>query len=213
MNRLSVQAQMIGAGVLIALVVVGALFLLVLPEFDKAAVLDVRMQELDGQIITEKALVERRQSAKAQAAQTEVDLIKVANQVPESPELPSLIINLQDTANQSGLVFAQITPQIPAPAVGVDGQPAGYSLIPIDVKVEGQWADLIEYVRKLGKYTRGMRLRTVQFSSVDGTAEKPRYVEARITLEVYTMSVLNVNNTAAAPSAPATPPADAQPSQ
>lgn len=212
MNRLSAQTQMIVAAVLVVLVVVGALFFGILPEFDKAKQMDTQIQELDGQISTAKLLVSRRQSAKAQAAQTEVDLIKIANQVPESPELPTLIMNLQDTANAAGLEFVQITPQTPAPVVDQEGQPAGYTSIAIDVKVRGQWADMIDYVSRLSKYTRGVRVLTAGFTSVAGTDTSERYVEGKISLVVYTMSVINVS-TPAVPSAPATPPADAQPSQ
>jgi len=203
---------MIVAAVLVVLVVVGALFFGILPEFDKAKQLDTQIQELDSQINTAKLLVSRRQSAKAQAAQTEVDLIKIANQVPESPELPSLIINLQDTANAAGLEFIQITPQVPTPILDQGGQPAGYTSIAIDVKVEGQWADMIDYVGRLSRYTRGVRVKTAQFSTVPGSETTERYVEGRISLVVYTMSVINVSSPAV-PSAPATPPADAQPSQ
>ncbi len=214
MNKLSAQTQMIIAGALIVLIAVVAIFFGILPEFDKAAQATARIEELKAETSTAQSLVARRQGAKAQAAETEVELIRVANQVPEAPELPSIIINLQDTANQCGLVFAQITPQAPTAVVGLDGQPAGYSVIPIDVKVEGQWADMIEYVSKLSKYTRGIRVKTALFAGIDGTTEKARYVEGKITLEVYTMSVINVSTTApAVPSAPATPPADAQPSQ
>lgn len=211
-NRLSAQTQMIIAGVIIVVIALAGLFLGILPVFDKTRQMDARISALDGQIMTENAVVASRQSAKAQAAQTEVDLIKIANQVPESPELPSLIINLQDTANQAGLVFAQITPQTPAAVLGADGQPSGYSSIQIEVKVEGQWADIIQYVRTLSKYTRGIRVKSVALNEVDATETQERYVGAKLVLEVYTMSVINVNKPAV-PSVPATPPADAQPSQ
>ncbi len=211
-NRLSAQTQMIVAAVIIVVIAVAAVFLGILPLFNQTSAAQARITELDGQITAANNLVAQRQSAKAQAAQTDIDLIKIANEVPESPELPSLIINLQDTANAAGLEFAQITPQ--APTVGVDagGQPATYSSIQIDVKVEGQWADVIEYVRLLGKYTRGIRVQNVALTGVDATTDKPRYVEAKITLQVYTMSVIDVSSPAAS-SVPTSPPADAQPSQ
>lgn len=214
MNRLSAQTQMIVAGVLIVLIAVAAIFVGILPMVDKANQHDAKIAELGGLIGEEKAVVERRQSYKAQAAQTEVDLIKLASQVPEAPDLPTLIINLQDTANQAGLEFAQITPQAPSVVLLADGQPAGYSSIPMDVKVEGKWADMIEYVRLLSKYSRGLRITNVAFNGVPATDTEPLYVEGTITLEVYTMSVINVSqSTPAVSSAPATPPADAQPSQ
>lgn len=214
MNRLSAMNQMIIAGVLILAIAVAAVFFGILPLFDQVAQMDTDITQLDSQIMTQKALVERRLSAKAQAAQTDIDLIDLANRVPESPDLPTLIINLQDAANASGLVFAQIVPQAPGAVVGADGQPAGYSSIPVSMKLEGQWSDLIEYVRRLSKFPRGLRITQAIFTNVDATDVRARYVEAQMNIEVYTMSVINASSaTSAVPSAPTTPPADSQPSQ
>lgn len=214
MNRLSARNQMIIAGLLIVAVAVAAVFLGILPLFDSAAQMDKDIADLDTQIMSEKALVDRRLSAKAQAAQTDVDLIHLANQVPESPDLPTLIINLQDAANASGLVFAQIAPQLPTPVVGAEGVPAGYTAIPVSMKLEGEWSDLIEYVRRLSKFPRGLRITQAAFTNTDATPDRARYVEAQLTIEVYTMSVINVSSVApTVPSAPTTTSAEPQPSQ
>lgn len=214
MNRLSARNQMIIAGLLIVAVAMGVVFLVILPLFDSAAQMDTEIADLDSQIMSEKALVDRRLSVKAQAAQTDVDLIHLANQVPESPDLPTLIINLQDAANASGLVFAQIAPQAPTPVTRADGAPAGYTSIPVSMKLEGEWSDLIEYVRRLSKFPRGLRITQAAFTNVVATSERERYVDAQLTVEVYTMSVINVSGTApTVPSAPTTTSAEPQPSQ
>lgn len=214
MNRVSAQAQMIIAGVIVVLIVIAALFFGILPTFDKAGAADARITELKGNITSEQAVVDRRQSYKARSAMTEVELIRVAGEVPESPDLPTLIINLQDTANDAGLRFVQISPQEPVAVLSAGGQPAGYSSIPVTVKVQGKWADIIEYVRLLGKYTRGVRIPTATMTYVAAVEGVDDYVEANITLEVYTMSVISVSSSSpAVPSAPATAPADAQPTQ
>ncbi len=214
MNRLSATNQMIIAGVLILAIAAASLFLGILPLFDQAAQMDTEIADLNTQIMTEKALVTRRLSVKAQAAQTDVDLIDLANRVPEAPDLPTLIINLQDAANESGLVFAQLAPQAPEAIVDAEGQSAGYSAIPVNMKLEGQWADLIDYVRRLSKFPRGLRVTQVTFTNIAATPERARYVEAQLSIEVYTMSVISVSSAApAVPSVPATPPADSQPSQ
>lgn len=214
MNRLSAMNQMIIAGVILVAISALVLFFAILPMFDQAAQMDAKIAEFDQQIMSEKALVERRLSAKSQAAQTDVNLINLANQVPESPDLPTLIINLQDAANSSGLVFAQISPQPPEAVAGADGQPVGYSAIPVNMRLEGEWADLIEYVRRLSKFPRGLRITSATFTNVDATDDRERYVEAQVNIEVYTMSVINQSSQASAvPSAPTTTPADPQPSQ
>ncbi|KAF0209151.1 MAG: type 4a pilus biogenesis protein PilO [Actinomycetota bacterium] len=214
MNRLSARNQMIIAGLLIVAVAAAAVFLGILPLFDSAAQMDTEIADLDSQIMSEQALVDRRLSVKAQAAQTDVDLIHLANRVPESPDLPTLIVNLQDAANSSGLVFVQIAPQVPTPVVGALGAPAGYTSIPVSMRLEGEWSDLIEYVRRLSKFPRGLRITQAAFTNVPATDDRARYVEAQLTVEVYTMSVINVSSAApTVPSAPTTTSAEPQPSQ
>jgi type IV pilus assembly protein PilO len=211
MNRLSATNQMIIAGVLIVAIAAAAVFLGILPLFDEAAKMDEDIAALDTQIMTEKALVERRLSAKAQAAQTDVDLIALANRVPESPDLPTLIINLQDAANASGLVFTQIAPGVPTEKMNAEGTSAGYSAIPMNIKVEGQWSDLIEYVRRLAGFPRGLRVTQTTFTDVPASETSDRIVSADVTIEVYTMSVINVSSAPpAVPSGSATPSADTQ---
>ncbi len=120
-----------------------------------------------------------------------------------------MIVNLQDAANASGLVFAQIQPGQPTPAVDQTGKQLGYTAIPITVIVRGEWADHIDFVRRLDKLTRGVRVVSCSYTYRQGTETEPSTIEGVLNLEVYTMSVVQVTPNAVTPSVPTSPPAGA----
>ncbi len=211
MNRTSAQTQMI---LVIALIVVFAAVVLMLgivPTFKKAAALDDQIAQAQTDLQGAKILVQRRQAAKAASAANQVELMKLANRVPDSPQLPTVIIQLQDAANAAGLEFAQISPQGVEPGeelASPTGVPA-FSKVPITVVLKGSWADIIEFTRRLDAMERGIRITATNFINVPEDEKTDRYVEANMTLEVYVMAAADMSgstaSTSAQPAAPAAP--------
>jgi Tfp pilus assembly protein PilO len=142
--------------------------------------------------------------------------MKLANRVPDSPQLPTVIIQLQDAANAAGLEFAQISPAAVEPGEEVAaGQVPAFSKVPISVVVRGDWADIIEFTRKLDAMERAIRITSSSFKDIPATETEDRYVEANIIVEIYVMSAppVNATSTPASLQTTTTPPAGAAPSQ
>jgi Tfp pilus assembly protein PilO len=202
MNRLSARNQIIIA---VAVLLVGAIafvMLAIVPLFQQAADVDSQIDAKKTELVNAQAVVARRQSYKAQSAQNEVELMHIANQVPDAPQLPSVIIDLQDVANTCDLDFPTITVGALAAKTLEDGTTAAFSTLPVTLLVSGDWANVIDYYRKLDKLDRGVRVTTSQFAYVPETEETEAYVQANIVLEVYVM--------AAAPPMVEQPPAASQ---
>ena len=72
-----------------------------------------QIQEAEQEVDEANALLLQRQDMKDRAAQTDAAYLRLANSVPETPELPSLIIELQDVALQSGVNFEGLRPEDP----------------------------------------------------------------------------------------------------
>lgn len=211
MNRLSAQNQMIIAVAAIVVMAVAVVFLAIMPAFQRATQIDTEIAKVTSDIQAEQAVLDRRKSAKAQSADNQVEMLRIANQVPESPELPTLIVDLQDTANAAGLDFTQLAPSAPIAVANASGQPVGYSSIPISMIVNGDWADQIEFLRKIDKLSRGIRIKSCAYSYRPETEAEDAAVIGTISLEVYTMAVVQTNVSTATQSNPATPPAGATP--
>ncbi len=205
MNRLSSQNQLIIAGVVLVLITVVVVLLGIMPLFQEASDLDSRIAGAETEINSAKALLARRQSAKARAAANQLELMRIANQVPEAPELPSLIVDLQDAANQAGLTFVQVSVGEPLPVA----EGAAYSEVQLDVLVQGEWTDTIEFWRRLDALMRGIRTEsgTVSYklASEEGASD-PDYLETTLRLKAY---FATPTEKPAAPTAPLAPPASA----
>lgn len=199
MENMSVKTRMY---VLIALVVVVALavvFLGVMPLFQRAADLRTQIQAEKTNLMAATAVLERRQSAKAQSAANEAELMAIANEMPDSPQLPSVIIELQDVANDAGVDLEEITPAgLTDPEGTARDEEPPYKVLPIIALVQGDWADLIVFLRGIDDLDRGVRVRAVTFDYQEATDDEPWCVRANVSLEAY---VLAAATTAPAPSA------------
>jgi len=155
--KIGSREKVILAIVAVVVVVLGIGAFLVYPEIGQLGELDKRISTAQQQVDAAKQLFAVRIQSKNRAAETDAMWLRQANLVPEGPDLPSLIVELQDAAFASGVQLTAITPAAPA------GQ-TGYYSIPIAMQVIGTWSDTVDYLQRLMKLNRGLRI--VQSSSV-----------------------------------------------
>lgn len=175
---------MIVAVVLIALAAVAFSFLLIVPQFGTLGQLQQGSDKAETDIASAKSLLARRQEAKVKAAETQAKLMQLDNLMPDSPQLPSLIIMLQEVANDAGLDLRRVAPALPADTG------AGYSRIGLDMTLVGTWSDLIDFLRRATELDRGVRVLTVN-AAPDGTraatatVDVPQQLTVSVKLEAY----------------------------
>jgi Tfp pilus assembly protein PilO len=172
---------MLIAGALIFAIAVIVVIIIIWPLVTQAGEVDELIATEETNRMTAQTVVNRRQEKKSLSAVSEVELMRLANQVPDTPQLPSVIIELQNAANDAGLEFPQIT----TGAIGADE--GGFSPIVLSVNLEGSWIEMIEYLRLIDSLDRGTRVVSVVYNYVGGTEEEPGYVTAVVALEVYVM--------------------------
>ena len=150
------QLILVIVGLLVVLVAVAAL--LVWPQYQKQKALDEDLAAATAQLQTSKDLLAQRQQIKNRAATTDAQWLRLASLVPENPDLPSLIIDLQDAAFASGVQMNGVAPADPS-----ESPDKSYVLIPMEVRILGTWADTIDYLKSIDKLNRGIRV--VNFTS------------------------------------------------
>ena len=192
-------AVIVGAVVLAAL----AVFLLIVPQLTAMGRLDTQIDQSEQDVSAARTLLAQRQQIKLNSAQTETQLLRLANELPESPQLPEFIMELQDTINESGLEFSTLEPSPP-----VANQ--GYKAIPITITVQGTWQDIVDLMSRLRRITRQVRI--TEFSvfpgELDPAAETTTTVSvaiplrAEIVVEIYTIDPVTSQETTV-PAAPA----------
>ena len=155
--KLTATQLMIIAGVMAALVTIAVVVLLIAPQFQAITELDGRKLAVEQEMTQTKTRLSQLEQVKRGAAETQAQLIKISNQVPDSPELPTLIIEMQNAADSAGLDFQSIKPAIPAPP-----SPLGYSAIGVNMKLQGRWADILDFLRRTQRMTRAVRQVSVE---------------------------------------------------
>jgi type IV pilus assembly protein PilO len=194
--KLTSMQKMLAVIALIAVVSVAVFALVILPKFGEIAQLDSDLQAAKDQVAQTQTLLNQLQQAKANAAVTQADLLRLSNEFPENPELPSLIIELQDVANSSGVRFNSVTPQEPSNTPG-----QAFTEVPIQVSLGGKWSDVLDYLRRINKMTRAVRVTDVALSPVAASTSPTVSVEpslsAELSLRAYVMAVNGVPPAAA----------------
>jgi len=134
---------------LVVLIAIGAL--LVWPQIQKLGELDKSIADARTEVATAKALLQTREDSKQHASDTDAKWMRLSNLVPDGPDLPSLIVELQDAAFASGVQLLGVTPSAPVAT-------EKYYSIPIQVEVVGSWADTVDYLQRIMKFNRGIRI-------------------------------------------------------
>lgn len=200
MRRLSARDQYIVGVAVILLGVVLTVVFAIRPPLGELGKLEGKLKAANVEVQAAEALVKQRQDAKVQAAETQARLLRLANQVPDAAEMPSLIIGLQDAANESGLLFVKVAPEQSLTSGG------SFSALTLALTVKGTWNDLIEYLSRVREMTREVRVLTIRISPapVSDLDQREDLLSTDIILNAYTMPSVPV-----APGVPGAPAAGA----
>ena len=182
-----------------ALLIVAAVgfFLLVKPKLDESASLDEQIAELQLQVDTALAA-----QAKPVAETIKVaDLFRLTKAMPDTTDMPGVILELNTVAEATGVEFLSITPQAPVAKTG-------YQAVPIKLTFEGSYYDLTDFLFRLrnlvsvrdGELAASGRLFTLDALDLHEGSNGFPAVQAGLTVNAYTYSPA-----AAAPAA-TTPP-------
>lgn len=181
--NLSPRNKLLALAVALLLVVVVLVTVLVVPQFGKLSSLGAKIVQANSDEQTAQSLLDQRRTIKDQAAVTNNSLLQLASAVPENPELPSLIIELQDAAYASGVSLRSVAPVAPVQEEGDKFVTVGLSL-----EVWGTWADTVDFLQRLRKLGRAVRVKTIDA----GVLEESAAEQARIELPPYYQIKTNV---------------------
>lgn len=138
----------------IAIIVLGAVLFsvfLIYPQIQKRQELIAKQDEVQKQVLSAEATLARLKEAKAQSLVNRAELMRIANQVPDDPEMPTLIVQVQDIANQSGVEFVSITPAEPQAEGSVQ-------TVQLAIALTGEFRDCVDFLTRLWALTREVRV-------------------------------------------------------
>ena len=198
-------------GLAIAILAAVGYMLVIRPKRAEAGRLDEQIAEMQMKI-TAAELASRPQQ---QASTIKVaDVFEVSKAMPDTDDMPGIILDLNAVAGATGIQFLSIQPSAATPKTG-------YSAIEISLTFEGNYFDLTDFLFRLrnlvtvrdGRLSSSGRLFTLDTLSMkEGKAGFPS-INAGLTVSAYVYGTPDATATPAAPppttEAPPPPPADA----
>jgi Tfp pilus assembly protein PilO len=204
--KLSPRNQLILVAAAVVVLAVVLVVGLVLPQFRRLSEMETRIAEADKRADEAQALLARRQEAKSAAAGTDAALLEIAASVPEKPDLPSLLIELQDLAYEYNVELKSVKPD------ELSDPKDGYIALPLNLTINGLWADTVEFTQALMTLSRQVRVVSTatdlrgEGDNKKGVVTFDDYaVESVILIETYLIPS-NPASATAAPAAPVTSP-------
>lgn len=188
--KLSARDQIIIAVVVLVLFAVAFFFFLILPQINRIGDLEDQLDQANQQTQQAQALLQRRLESKSHSAETQVSRMELSSSVPEAPQLPSIIVELQDSANAAGVDLVAITPDtvdIPEEEMNVEAVRG----ITLTVGVTGRWRQVIDFMHKMDNLSRALSYLTSSVAGLDSVEEEgdePIRVQANFGLEAYMLN-------------------------
>lgn len=108
---------------------------------------------------------------KEEGQRNQARLVELAKMVPETEEIPSLLLQIQDLADQSGIHFDSI-----APGQVVDSEYLSARILPLEVEFTGKFFDVSDFVYRAEQMAGGPgRLLAIKSLTMDlaSGAEEP----------------------------------------
>jgi Tfp pilus assembly protein PilO len=197
-RKVSPGAQSVLVGVVALLVLLVGLFALVMPQRSKAGKLAKEIASTQTQIAQARALAEQKPAQPIRYA----DLFKLVKAMPDQTDMTGIILQLNQTATDAGIVFDSIQPE-----GGAAG--AGFVKQPIALGFNGDYYGLADFLFRLrnlvtvrgGALSATGRLFTVDSMQFTAGAKGFPQITAKLVVNAY------VYGTGTTTPAPATTPA------
>jgi type IV pilus assembly PilO-like protein len=179
-QRTEVKVALLVAGVVLGLV--AGWFLVIAPKRHDAAILKQQIADTRDQISAAQGI----RTPTAPPPILVADLFKLSRAMPNTSDIPGVILQLSDVAAETGVKFESITPHDPVPY-------GAYQQVSVDLSFEGRFYDLSDFLYRLrnlvgvheGVLDATGRLFTVdKISFTQGEAEFPQ-VKAALTVSAY----------------------------
>ena len=189
------------------LLVVGYYFLFLGPLLDRLGERSEERSAKEAQLANLRQEVAELEAVQRSAPETERQLLELSKRVPTQPEIPTLVVQMEDVADAAGVTQLSIQPGTPGPPPGGDA----YFVAPVTMSFEGTYEQLIDFLRRTGQLARLVTVNGITYE--EATQEGPtlqeieRVLQVEVEAEVYFQPSVEPSDvpSGAAPAAPAPP--------
>lgn len=111
---------------------------------------NTQIEETQARLASAQARLAQAQVTKEEGKRNQARLLELTKMVPETEEVPSLLLQIQDLADQSGIRFDSISP-----GEVVDSEYLAARILPLEVQFVGKFFDISDFVYRLEQMAGG----------------------------------------------------------
>jgi type IV pilus assembly protein PilO len=142
------------------------------PQVKRLAEINKEKIEQEKKLKEARLTVARLKQAEKEASQMQVELIKLSNKMPPEPDIPTLIVELQDIANDSGVDIKSFNPTEPK----MNGD---YGELNLNLSAQGTFMEITNFIYHLESAIRAYKINSLSIAPAD-------YPELRFDLQATT---------------------------
>ena len=157
---MSVRVRMILTAVASMLVLVAFFFLFIKPRQNELGKVRDEVEQEEARTVSLRSELRRLQALQANAPELEAELARFRELVPRNHEVPNFIFLVQEAADEAGVDFVNIIPELPkAPPEG-----APVAEVRATIGAGGGYFSVQDFLRRLYGLDRALRVDSVTMS-------------------------------------------------
>ncbi len=150
-----------GAGILVVAVL--AYLFLIGPLLGRLSDRAEEREAKEAQLAQLQAEVEDLERVQQNAGQLERQLLDLNRRIPAEPEIPTLLVQIEEIAGASGVTQLLAEPGTPGPPAGG----GSYSIVPITMTFEGTYEDLQDFLLRSDELARLVTVNNVSYEPIE----------------------------------------------
>ena len=193
----------------IVLLIVGFYFLLLGPLLGRLDAADQEREDREAKLAQLEQEVAELEEVRRNSPEIERQLLELSKRIPTQPEIPTLSVQIEEIARESGVTQISLIPGTPAPPPGG----GDYTVQPITMSFEGTYEELQEFLALTDDLARLVTVNGITYAEVEdlegeGTTTQPEIEQmllVEIEAEVYFQPTeVQSGDSPTAPTAPET---------
>jgi type IV pilus assembly protein PilO len=139
---------LVGAGIVVVALVV--FFLLINPIRGEISELRLQVDDENAKIAKAEQGLRVAEATRSEGRRNQALLMELAKMIPSTPEIPSLILQIQDMADKAGIDWMQVSPSAPRAVEG-----AAYQIVPLSLTFSGSFYDVSDFIYRAEQMVAG----------------------------------------------------------
>ncbi|MBA2343839.1 MAG: type 4a pilus biogenesis protein PilO [Rubrobacter sp.] len=165
---------------IIVILVVGYYFLLLSPLRATYAERVQERSDKEAELQQVQQDVAELEAIRRNAPNIERQLLEFSKRIPTQPEVPTLVVQVEEIARLAGVTQISISPGAPAPPPGG----GDFQVLPVTMTFEGTYEELQDFMLRLLDLSRLVTVNTVTYSEVEQQEGETTNVGAGIEREL-----------------------------